>query len=92
MMHKLYPLVLGFIYSVGFIYSGIEGLLSEVHRFLKPSEQCLPFSEVFYYSKSGLLNLPRYEVQFEIKIFYLPLQQIERLYKGFCYCSVFINI
>lgn len=49
------------------------------HRFPNLSERRLPFSEVFYYSESGLPNLPRYEVQFEIKIFYLPLQQIERL-------------
>lgn len=58
---------------------------SKAGRFLEPCARCLPFSEVLYYSESGQLNLPRYEVQFEIKIFYLPLQQIERLYKGFCY-------
>lgn len=63
-----------------------------VQRFLELPERCWPFSEVFYYSEPDLLNLPRYEVEFEIKIFYLLLQQIERLYKGFCYCSVFINI
>lgn len=67
-------------------------MVSEVPRLLKQAQQYLPLSEVFYYSKSGQLHLPRYEVQLKIKIFYLPLQQIERLYKGFCYCCVFINI
>lgn len=51
-----------------------------------------PLPEAPYYSEPAQPHLPRYEVQFEIKILYLLLQQIERLYKGFCYCSVFINI
>lgn len=78
MMPTLQCLALGFVYSVG-TFKRHGGPPSGVPWFLNQSEQRQPFSEVFYYSKSGLLHLPRYEVQFEIKIFYLPLQQIERL-------------
>ena len=77
-MPTLQCLALGFVYSVG-TFKRHGGPPSGVPWFLNQSEQRQPFSEVFYYSKSGLLHLPRYEVQFEIKIFYLPLQQIERL-------------
>lgn len=78
MMLTLQHLALGFVYSVG-TFKRHRGLPSGVPGFLNQSEQRQPFSEVFYYSESDPLHLPRYEVQSEIKIFYLPLQQIERL-------------
>lgn len=66
MRPTLQCLALGFVYSVS-TFKSTEVRRSGVPRFLNQSRQRQPFSEVFYYSKSGLLHLPRYEVQFEIK-------------------------